>query len=135
MHDAVAICRSDALIDAIEGSRTGVRVPAMYLGRDVTLFFVRYEGQVHGYVNRCAHADIELDETPGQFFDRAGTFLMCSSHGALYEPETGRCVAGPCRGARLRAVAVVERATSSEAGTGVSMVYWVPDDVIRPVTA
>jgi nitrite reductase/ring-hydroxylating ferredoxin subunit len=129
MHDEVTICRSDALPDSSVGARTGVRFPAMYMGSDVTLFFIRYEGRVHGYLNRCAHAEIELDETPGQFFDRAGEFLICSSHGALYAPENGRCVAGPCRGARLRAVVVVERTVSPD----VSMVYWLPDDAIRPV--
>lgn len=33
---------------------------------------------------------------------------MCATHGALFEPATGRCVAGPCRGATLEPVAVRE---------------------------
>ena len=35
--------------------------------------------------------------------------LVCAAHGALYEPDTGRCVAGPCLGARLVGLRVRER--------------------------
>jgi len=30
--------------------------------------------------------------------------LICSTHGALYEPISGRCTAGPCVGDRLTAL-------------------------------
>ena len=30
--------------------------------------------------------------------------IQCSSHGALFEMETGLCLAGPCPGARLRPI-------------------------------
>ena len=30
-----------------------------------------------------------------------GRALICSTHGALYEPDTGLCTAGPCAGDRL----------------------------------
>jgi nitrite reductase/ring-hydroxylating ferredoxin subunit len=32
--------------------------------------------------------------------------LLCSSHGAVFEPDTGLCAAGPCVGASLRGLAV-----------------------------
>jgi len=35
--------------------------------------------------------------------------LVCSTHGALFEPGTGYCVAGPCRGASLERLDVRER--------------------------
>jgi len=41
----------------------------------------------------------ELDWQPGEFFDIAGVYLVCSTHGAIFEPNSGLCVAGPCRGA------------------------------------
>ncbi|MSQ21025.1 MAG: Rieske (2Fe-2S) protein, partial [Betaproteobacteria bacterium] len=35
--------------------------------------------------------------------------LICSTHGALYDPATGACRGGPCRGNGLIPVPVVER--------------------------
>jgi nitrite reductase/ring-hydroxylating ferredoxin subunit len=34
--------------------------------------------------------------------------LICSTHGALYAPDTGLCVGGPCRGKRLEALGLEE---------------------------
>jgi len=82
-------------------------------------FAVRFSGMVYAYLNQCAHVPVEMDWSPGQFFDHSRLYLICSFHGAMYEPETGRCVAGPCRGARLRPLAVCE-----ENG----QVYWLPDN-------
>ena len=39
-----------------------------------------------------------------RFLTSDGALILCSSHGALFEPEQGLCIAGPCRGARLRAL-------------------------------
>jgi phosphoglycolate phosphatase len=66
-----------------------------------TGFVVRSQGEAHAYVNRCAHVAIELDWQPGQFFDDQAEYLVCSTHGALYEADTGTCIGGPCRGQRL----------------------------------
>ncbi len=64
-------------------------------------FVVRHGGQVYGYINRCAHIGVELDWQPGEFFDDSGLYLVCATHGAAYLPDSGECIAGPCRGARL----------------------------------
>jgi nitrite reductase/ring-hydroxylating ferredoxin subunit len=72
-------------------------------------FAVRFRGQVYGYINHCPHRGGELDWRPGDFFDAAGLYLICATHGALFCPADGSCVAGPCRGARLRAVVLHER--------------------------
>ena len=73
-----------------------------------TGFVIRFSGLVHGYVNRCPHAGTELDWQPGEFFEEAQLYLVCSTHGALFEPSTGFCVAGPCRGASLSKLPVRE---------------------------
>lgn len=78
----------------------GVRAPA---------FAIRYQGRVYAYVNRCAHVSLELDFMPGRFFDTSGEYLICATHGALYEPDSGRCAGGPCNGAGLEALRVTER--------------------------
>ncbi|MGE0802964.1 MAG: Rieske (2Fe-2S) protein [Lautropia sp.] len=73
-------------------------------------FVVRAGGEVRGFVNRCAHVPIELDWLPGRFFDDTGTVLLCSMHGAAYDPTSGRCLDGPCHGrGHLQPVPVRER--------------------------
>ena len=111
---------------ALEEGGKGVRFPLTAGGEDTTGFVVRYGGAVYGYLNRCAHVPIELDWAEGEFFESSGLYLMCSTHGAIYEPETGRCAGGPCRGGRLRPLSVIERD---------GKLYWQPDDFARPARA
>jgi nitrite reductase/ring-hydroxylating ferredoxin subunit len=94
--------------DLVDGG-PGVRFTFERDGRELAGFAIRYDGQVHAYANDCAHRAVELDWLPGAFFDAAGAHLVCSMHGALYEPHTGRCVAGPCAGASLARLPVRER--------------------------
>lgn len=99
------ICASAELLDggaAVRFSieRHGVSEPA---------FAVRYRGTVYAYLNRCAHVPIELDWQEGQFFDRSGLYLICSSHGALYDPASGQGLAGRCNGKGLTPLVVIER--------------------------
>lgn len=122
-RQAVRVCAADELVDG----GPGVRRAARYLNGDAVVFFIRYDGQVHGYLNRCAHVPMELDWVEGQFFDSSGLYLMCATHGAIYAPESGRCVGGPCRGARLRPVQVQERDTPEGRA-----VFWLPDDDLHP---
>ena len=98
------ICRSDELQEAGKGlrfeiERGGERLPA---------FAVRHCGRVLAYLNRCAHVGVELDWMPGEFFDESGLYLVCATHGATYEPATGRCIYGPCRGESLTAIDILE---------------------------
>lgn len=71
-----------------------------------SLCLVRRDGQVYGYLNSCPHTDSPMDWSPGQFLAGDGQHIQCALHGALFEIETGRCVAGPCRGDRLTSVVV-----------------------------
>lgn len=99
------ICASAELRDG----GNGIRFTLSGEGHPVPAFAVRHGGKVYAYVNRCRHVGIELDLLPGRFFDDDGLYLICATHGAAYMPDSGACVAGPCRGARLRAVPIVER--------------------------
>ena len=67
---------------------------------------VRTDGAVRAYVNRCPHVGHPLDLMPDVFLTADRSQLICSSHGARFDPLSGRCVAGPCAGASLRAVPV-----------------------------
>ncbi len=99
------ICASHVLVDG--GKAASFSVP--FWGEDAAGFAVRFEGKVHGYLNRCAHVPVTLDWQEGEFFDLTRQYLICASHGAHYEPDTGLCVFGPCGGKRLQKLNIVER--------------------------
>jgi len=76
----------------------------------VDAFLVNHGGQFHAYVNRCRHMATPLDFVRDQFLSEDRRYLMCYTHGALYEFATGECVAGPCKGELLYRLPVkVER--------------------------
>ena len=64
------------------------------------------DGALVAWRNVCPHMGIELDWEPRRLLARDGRHLQCTGHGALFEPATGRCVRGPCRGEMLTAVPV-----------------------------
>ena len=119
MEDGILICAADAVADGGKG----VRFPVLASGQPATGFVIRHGGKPYAYLNRCAHVPIELDWAEGEFFESSKLYLMCSTHGAVYIPSSGQCAGGPCRGGRLRPIAVVERDGS---------LYWQPDGDIRP---
>jgi len=71
-------------------------------------FVIEFDGRVFAYENRCPHLGVELDWMPGVFFDAAQEYLLCSTHGARFKPDTGKCVSGPCVGQSLTEIAIVE---------------------------
>ena len=96
-ESARTICASAELVERGDG----VRFEIDWQGDTVSAFAIRHDGQVRAYVNRCGHIAVELDWKQGKFFDPDGEYLLCSTHGALYAPESGACRGGPCRGAGL----------------------------------
>jgi nitrite reductase/ring-hydroxylating ferredoxin subunit len=107
----LTVCDGDRLQDGGLGVRFDLPQSAAALARGaapIAGFVVRVRGRAHAYLNRCAHLPIELDWQPGHFFDETGLRLICATHGAVYEADTGLCVAGPCRGASLQAWRVKE---------------------------
>lgn len=69
-------------------------------------FVVRRGGTVYAYQNYCMHVGHPLNWRPDSFLTEDGGLIVCASHGALYEIDTGTCVSGPCPGKRLRPVEV-----------------------------
>jgi nitrite reductase/ring-hydroxylating ferredoxin subunit len=70
-------------------------------GRRVNGFLVNHGGQVRAWINRCPHVGTPLDLWPNEFYTDDGRDLICSTHGAIFEPLTGRCTVGPCAGDAL----------------------------------
>lgn len=99
------ICASASLANGGKGIRFDISTDSGTL----SAFVIRHGGKVYGYLNRCAHIGIELDWQPGEFFDDSGLYLICATHGATYLPDSGKCIAGPCRGARLTQLEVSEQ--------------------------
>jgi nitrite reductase/ring-hydroxylating ferredoxin subunit len=62
---------------------------------------VNWKSEFFAYRNSCPHTGVTLEWIPNRFFDGENTFLQCSTHGALFRPDDGFCVAGPCVGKSL----------------------------------
>lgn len=73
----------------------------------IDCFVINHDGQFHAYINSCRHLVTPLDFVRYQFFAEDGRHLICATHGALYEPDTGLCVDGPCKGLSLYSLPVV----------------------------
>lgn len=73
----------------------------------IDCFVVNHRGEFRAYVNSCRHMTTPLDFVRYRFFTEDGRHLVCATHGALYEPDTGLCVDGPCRGLSLHGLPVV----------------------------
>ncbi|MES2786973.1 MAG: Rieske 2Fe-2S domain-containing protein [Pseudomonadota bacterium] len=119
MEHPIPLCNSCDLTDG------GVAVPfdVVYGGQTCRAFAVRWQGKVHAYLNRCTHVAMEMDWQPNRFFDDSGRWLLCSTHGAVYQPDTGECASGPCRGALVRI-------PLSEHG---GVVHWHTDHNLKPI--
>lgn len=118
--DERRLCRSDALAErgsAFVWDVLQYRQPAR-------AFALRFEGRVVAYMNRCAHVPTEMDWQPGEFLDAGRRWIICSIHGATYEPADGRCVGGPCGRSKLVALDVQERDGE---------VYWYPSRDVQPL--
>jgi len=72
-------------------------------------FVVRKGQNVYAYQNFCAHVGHPLNWSPDRFLTKDNSAIICASHGATYEIETGYCFAGPGSGRTLRRVDVAVR--------------------------
>ena len=89
---AVRLC---SLAELPEGSARGFALLQTHV------LAVRDRNGVHVFLNRCPHLGVPLQWQDDRFLDDDGAFIRCASHGALFERDTGLCVAGPCRGDSL----------------------------------
>jgi nitrite reductase/ring-hydroxylating ferredoxin subunit len=69
-------------------------------------FVVRRGEAIRAFVNHCPHAGFPLNWQPNVFLAPDGNLIRCIMHGALFEIETGDCVAGPCMGHGLQPLAI-----------------------------
>ena len=84
------------------------------------IFAVRRGDRAFVYVNECPHAGAELEYAQDRFLSADGLRIICFAHNAQFAVETGDCVAGPCMGQALEAVAatIVDGAVMIPANAG-----------------
>ena len=80
-----------------------------YVNNETSIFVVYFEGEFHAYINQCQHLPVELDWDEAHYFDETEKFLICATHGAVYDPKTGHCLSGPCKSKYLKKLEVIER--------------------------
>ena len=99
------ICRlEDIPVGSSKGFSLGV--PA----NPADFFIVRMsEEHLYAYRNNCPHTGMPLEWQPDQFLDLTGRYIVCGIHGALFRPEDGVCISGPCVRRRLQALALEVR--------------------------
>ena len=68
------------------------------------LFAVRLDNAIYAYWNLCPHRSSPLNWVPNQFLDTENQLIQCALHGALFEIDSGLCIAGPCSGDSLQPV-------------------------------
>jgi nitrite reductase/ring-hydroxylating ferredoxin subunit len=93
MSELVELCRLDDVpLDSARAFTVAER----------SLIVMRLDRQrVAVYLNRCPHLGIPLQWDDHGFLDPDRAFIQCSTHGALFEKDSGLCVLGPCRDAYL----------------------------------
>jgi nitrite reductase/ring-hydroxylating ferredoxin subunit len=95
-----AACRLDEIPD---GRARGLVLPDMGDG-PLRVLVLRRGDAVIAYRNRCPHRGTPLDLRPDDFLDREGKHIVCATHGAIFRPEDGYCLAGPCAGDSLEPI-------------------------------
>ena len=95
------LCR---LAEIPDGEAKGFTVETAHGRHDILVH--RDGATARGYVNSCPHVGSPLDWAPDRFIAPDGVHLLCATHGALFRPEDGYCVSGPCAGDSLARVAI-----------------------------
>jgi nitrite reductase/ring-hydroxylating ferredoxin subunit len=99
----VFLCKSEELSDGL------YREFMVELdGEPAFLVATRHRGQPRAWHNVCPHQGRALNFAPDRFLTDDAGHLVCCAHGAVFEPDQGRCISGPCQNAELKAVSVRE---------------------------
>ncbi len=72
-------------------------------------FVIRFKSEIRAYLNLCPHAGEPIAEKNQSAFNSDKRYLLCREHFALFDPETGKCVSGPCPIADLYKIAIVQQ--------------------------
>ena len=113
-----SLCGIDEIDDP--GSRA---FELSFRGAPLDVFVVQVNASLRAYVNSCPHTGVNLEWQQDRFLDLDNAFIQCSTHDALFEIDSGLCIAGPCVDRSLQALELTR-----ENG---SLVLHVPDDFVN----
>lgn len=80
---------------------------SFHYDENYTFLIYRSGDSAFAYINSCPHTGISLEWKMDQFMSVDGLSLQCSTHGAQFEPATGLCIFGPCKGASLDKIEII----------------------------
>lgn len=103
-YAGATLCAADAIP---EGGAREVFVGPPDDALHVVLF--KRGGRVFVYRNRCPHFLLPLNAGPGRFILFKDGLVMCAWHSAVFRIEDGAGIDGPCMGAGLEPLPVIER--------------------------
>ena len=72
-------------------------------------FVILWDGVLRAYENRCPHWKTPLNTHGDGVLAKGEGMLICHTHGALFRPEDGHCLSGPCEGDGLGRLEVQEK--------------------------
>ena len=93
-----ALCRLEDIPDG--GSKAFAPAAGGFTG----LFAVRRGEAAYVYVNSCPHIGVSLNWRGDDFLTRDKAHIICATHGAEFQIDTGICFLGPCVGDELESV-------------------------------
>ncbi|HMW46893.1 MAG TPA: Rieske (2Fe-2S) protein [Cellvibrionaceae bacterium] len=94
------VCRAD---DIACGTAKGFCIA------EERFFILNQGGEFRAYRNRCPHLNIPLEWQEDSFLCKDTDLVRCATHGALFLPENGLCVSGPCAGQSLEPLTIALR--------------------------
>ncbi|WP_417527969.1 Rieske (2Fe-2S) protein [Marinomonas shanghaiensis] len=101
IEESKVLCHID---DIDEGTTKGFL--ANDAGQDL-LFIVKVKGQIFAWRNACPHVlGAPMAWRKDAYMDAKKQHVACHAHGALFEPDSGLCIQGPCLGKTLEKVPV-----------------------------
>ena len=74
----------------------------------LTALVLRTKTGVYGWLNACPHDGRRLCQDPVYLLNRKTGHMQCMHHQATFDPESGVCDDGPCKGDTLREINTIE---------------------------
>lgn len=100
-ENTVELCHVD---DLKEGETRGFLENEA--GQDL-LFVVKFKGEFYAWRNACPHVNnAPMAWRKDAYMDAKKQHVACHAHGALFEPDTGMCIQGPCLGKALESIPI-----------------------------
>ena len=90
--------------DSFTKDPSTVKFTFLEYGEKQSGFVVFFNAKYYAYRNKCQHLAVELDLDNNEFFEEEEKFIVCATHGAIYEPSSGNCIMGPCAGKKLETI-------------------------------